>query len=344
MEWYTKQATGNDVVISTRVRLARNLSDYPFATKLDAAAAREIIDKVASALKPHGFALTDMTAVTPLEAQSYVEKHIISTEFAKKKSPHALLLSDALSVAVMVCEEDHIRLQCLLPGFELERAYENACKVDDILDEALNLAYDEKLGYLTHCPTNLGTGIRASVMVFLPALTMTSQISGLSAQLSKIGLTIRGLYGEGSASKATLYQISNQVTLGITEEDTLKKLKEIISKISEDEMRLRREIFKASEDALTDKILRSVGALRYARLISSEEFFSLYADIRLGISLGIVKDIAYPGLDPLLYEAMPASLVLKFGDNFSKETTSEQIRDRMRATFLKSLFAQKDRR
>ena len=341
MNWYNKQTMENDVVISTRIRLARNLCDYPFASKLDPTSAREIIEKVASALTPHNFTMIDMAGVSALEAQSYVEKHVISTDFAKKSTPHALLTSEELSVATMVCEEDHIRIQCLLPGFQLDRAFENACKVDDLLDGALNIAYDEKLGYLTHCPTNLGTGIRASVMVFLPALTMTNQIASLSAQLSKIGLTIRGMYGEGSASRGAIYQISNQITLGITEEDTIKKLKEIISKIIHDEKRLCQNIYKSSEDSLTDKILRSVGTLRYARLISSEEFFSLYSDIRLGILLGIIKDISYTTLDNLLYEAMPASLILKFGDNIGKDATNELVRDRMRATYLKSIFAQK---
>lgn len=338
MEWYNKQAYDNDVVVSSRIRLARNLSDYPFASKLDFTSAKEIIEEVSSALKPHGFTFTDMSSLSPLEAQSYVEKHIISTEFAKKSSPHALLTDENLSVAVMVCEEDHIRLQCLLPGLDLDKAYENACKADDMLDEALNIAYDEKLGYLTHCPTNLGTGIRASVMVFLPALTMTNQIAGLSAQLSKIGLTIRGMYGEGSASKGALYQISNQVTLGITEEDTIKKLKEIITKIAQEEKRLRASISKTTLERLSDKILRSEGTIRYARLISSEEFMELYSDLRLGISLGITTGVSLSALDKMLYDAMPASLALRQGNGQSRDIPDELVRDKMRADYVRSIF------
>ena len=202
MTWYNMKGESADTVISTRVRFARNLAGYNFDSTLGEKEAREIIAKISDVFTPGlGFERVDLDENNRLEALSYVEKHFISREFASKKAPHALLLSEKFNTAVMVCEEDHVRLQAILPGLALNEAYEDLCRFDDLLDSNVELAYDEKLGYLTHCPTNLGTGMRASVMMFLPALTMANQIGGIAAQLSKIGLTLRGMYGQVSARR-----------------------------------------------------------------------------------------------------------------------------------------------
>ena len=334
MSWYQSVGKSSDTVISTRVRLARNICGYPFASKLDAHGANEIIEKVSAPLEAAGFRKIHFADLSPIMATSYVERHYVSPEFATKDSPHALLLQEQIGASVMVCEEDHLRIQSILPGLALEDAYKNAQQIEKRLDEDFDFAYSEDLGYLTHCPTNLGTGMRASVMMLLPALTRGGYINSLAAQLSKIGLTVRGLFGEGSGASGCMYQISNQITLGITEEETLKKLKEAIRQISEKEQSARKSIQGDELDRLTDKILRSEGILKHAFMMSSAEFIKLFADIRFGISLGIVTDISYEQLGELLVETMPATLTL------SSESTpkTEAARDKLRAARIKGVL------
>ncbi len=327
MAWYNEIGNEFDTVLSSRIRFARNLCGYPFEGKLSQDAAKEIIQKVDSSLCGQGFTRHDFLEGTNTEAASLVEKHYISREFALKKSPHALLINESTSASVMICEEDHIRLQTILPGLALTEAYDIATKYDDILDATLDIAYDEELGYLTHCPTNLGTGMRASVMMFLPALTMASRISTIASQLSKIGLTMRGLFGEGSSGKGGIYQISNQITLGITEEDTLRKLGDVIAQINEQERNLRSSIRGENLERLRDTALRSEGILKYAHMLSSAEFIEHFSNIRLGIALGIITDISYITLGKLFIEAMPATLTLS--EKEAPKTNSE--RDRARA-------------
>lgn len=329
MAWYNTAGNDRDIVLSSRIRFARNLSGYAFGNRLGAKQAEEIIEKIGALLVGGGFENVPLTS--SLDAISFVEKHYISREFAEKKTPHALFMNEACGYAVMLCEEDHLRLQCILPGLALDNAYASLCKLDDLIDERFDVAYDEKLGYLTHCPTNLGTGMRASVMMFLPALTMAGKISGLANQLSKIGLTMRGLYGEGTAAQGSLYQISNQITLGITEESTLKKLSDVIRQIKESELSVRKLINEERNPDLVDRICRAEGTLRHAFLLSSSEFISLYADVRLGISLGIVKSLTYETLDSLFVSVMPATLTLSADDPLE----NEKARDILRAKRIK---------
>lgn len=335
MAWYHTAGNMADTVISTRVRLARNINGYPFASQLDTNAANEIIEKISAPLESSGFRKVNFSDVSPVMATSYVERHYVSPEFATKDTPHALLLQEQSGIAVMVCEEDHLRIQCILPGLALEEAYKNAARTEKRLDEDFDFAYSERLGYLTHCPTNLGTGMRASVMMFLPALSRGGYMNSLANQLSKIGLTVRGLFGEGSGSAGYMYQISNQVTLGISEESTLKKLNDAVRQIIESEQKMRKNITGEALDRLTDQIKRQEGVLKYAYMISSTEFIKLFADVRFGIALGIVTNISYEQLGTLLAETMPATLTL------SAETTpkSESARDKLRAQKVQSMLA-----
>ena len=331
MAWYDKSGNEKDIILSSRVRLARNLAAYPFAAKMDDTSAREIIEKIEQALKD-AYTKTDMSSLSALETVSLVEKHTISREFAQKEDPHALFANAFGEVFVMACEEDHIRLQAILSGYELDRAYALARECDKLLEGKLKIAYDSELGYLTHCPTNLGTGMRASVMMFLPALTHSKKISSLASQLSKLGLTIRGMYGEGSGGDGMIYQISNQVTLGISEEDTLSKLKEVIAQICELEYKYRTALKDNTQNALDDRIGRAEGILRYARSISTAEFMKLYSDVRLGVSFGLVENITLEQLDTLLVSIHPATLMLEC----NKKEASESERDRVRASYIKS--------
>lgn len=335
MAWYHTAGQCADTVISTRVRLARNINGYPFASRLDASAANEIIEKISAPLETSGFRKINFSDLSPIMATSYVERHYVSPEFATKDSPHALFLMEQPGIAVMVCEEDHLRIQSILPGLALEEAYRHAQNTEKRLDEDFDFAYSEKFGYLTHCPTNLGTGMRASVMMFLPALTKGGYMNSLANQLSKLGLTVRGLFGEGSGAAGCMYQISNQITLGITEKETLQKLGDAVRQISESEEKARKSISGEALERLTDRILRSEGTLRYAHLLSSNEFVQLFSDVRFGIALGIVKDITYEQLGTLLAETMPATLTL------GAESTpkSESARDKLRAQKVKKVLS-----
>lgn len=334
MSWYNTVGKATDTVISSRVRLARNINGYPFASRLDVTGANEIIEKVSVPLEASGFRKINFADLSPIMATSYVERHFVSPEFATKEAPHALLLQEQSGIAVMVCEEDHLRIQCILPGLSLEEAYLNASRTEKRLDEDFDFAYSAELGYLTHCPTNLGTGMRASVMMFLPALTRGGYMDSLATQLSKIGLTVRGLFGEGSGAAGCMYQISNQITLGITEEETLKKMNEAIKQITESEHKARKSITGDALDRLTDRVLRSEGTLKYAYMMSSSEFIKLFADVRFGIALGIIEDITYEQLGTLLVEAMPATLTLS-AENAPK---TEAARDKLRAQRIRSIL------
>ncbi len=315
-----------DVVLSTRIRFARNIKDYPFASRLDETSCREIIEKVEGVLPD--FKKTDFTHIDPVLAQGYVERHSVSHEFAASSLPRALL--EKGDTKVMVCEEDHIRLQVIKRGFMLDSAFAEGCETDDKLISQLRVAYDERLGFLTHCPTNLGSAMRASVMMFLPALAMTGELGGIVSQLSKLGLTVRGLYGEGSEAWGHLYQISNAESMGATEETTVSRLNDILTQVIERE-RNARERIKAAGIKHTDPLCRAYGVLKYACIMTSREFIELYAKVRLGVSLGVITETDYERLDSLFISVMPATLC-------AGVTMSEAERDVKRAEVIKELL------
>lgn len=334
MAWYNTTGPLADTVISSRVRLARNINGYPFPSRLDANHANEIIEKISAPLESAGFRRINFSDISPIMATSYVERHYVSPEFATMETPHTLLLQEASGVAIMICEEDHLRIQSILSGLSLEEAYKNAAAIEKRLDADFDFAYSDTLGYLTHCPSNLGTGMRASVMMFLPALSRGGYIPSLAAQLAKLGLAMRGLFGEGSGSAGCMYQISNQITLGIGENEILSKLTEAVKQISEREIQTRKNILEDALETLTDRVLRSVGILKHAYMMSTEEFIKLFCEVRLGISKGIVEGISYEQLGTLLVEAMPATLTL------SSESTpkGEAARDKLRAARIKVIL------
>lgn len=334
MAWYNSIGKMADTVISSRVRLARNIVGYPFASRLDVTRANEIIDKISVPLEASGFEKILFSDISPICASAYVEKHYVSPEFAAKEAPRALFLQEQSGIAVMVCEEDHLRIQAILPGLSLEDAYKQASQAEKRLDEDFDFAYDNELGYLTHCPTNLGTGMRASVMMFLPALTRGGYMDSLANRLSKIGLTVRGLFGEGSGSAGAIYQISNQITLGVSEEEILRRMNEAVLQITASEEKARSAITGDALDRLTDRIKRSEGILRYAHMLSSSEFIKLFSDVRFGIVLGIVEDVSYAQLGELLVSAMPATLTL----GAEPAPKSEAARDKLRAKKVQSVL------
>jgi len=325
-----------DIALSSRVRIARNFCDFPFPVKLNSAGRTKVIETINNAVKKKDekdkniYEFIDFSSLSPSETSALMEKRVVSLDFVKSPPEKELITDVENGLYVMVNEEDHLRIQSIKPGFAIYEAYEEANKFDNLTDENVAYAYDENFGYLTQCPTNLGTGMRVSVMLHLPALTLNRKIQSITADLSKIGLTIRGFYGEGTEVGGDLYQISNNITLGISEEQTLDKIKPVVEKIIELERAGRDEIYKTSKDLITDKIKRAYGTFKNAHMISSSEFLSLYSMIRLGITYGIIKNIDYKTLDMLLVKVMPANLILHFDG-------SEINRDILRAEYIQSV-------
>ncbi len=326
----------SNVVITTRVRLARNLKNYPFPCKLSAQGREEIIEKVRGAVKNSNSVLADdfsfikMSEVDPRRSVSLVEKRLVSPEFISDNTGRALLLSSDESLSIMINEEDHIRLQVITKGLSLEQAYDTADKLDTLLDENLDFAFDEKLGYLTQCPTNLGTGMRASVMLHLPALEKSRAISRIAGNLSKLGLTIRGAHGEGTEPKGALYQLSNQVTLGISEQAAIENLKNITLQLVAQEEQARERLCQSVD--VQDTIARSMGILKYAKLISHDEALKLLSNVRLGAIAGLL-DADVEAIDRLMTDVEPATLSVSAGKNLTP-----QERDTERAKLIQRVL------
>ena len=332
MLWYEMTGKENDVVVSSRVRLARNLADYPFGDRLDEPSSKEIIEKVKGVFDGKGdYSFTEFNTLSDVSRRAEADRHKVSHEFASKKSPTALIESDENQVYIMVLEEDHLRIQSIKPGAALSEAYSAALEADRMVDANLRVAYDEKLGYLTHCPTNLGTGMRASVMLFLPAITATRGIRHLQDQLGKIGLTIRGMSGEGSGGDGCLYQVSNQITLGTAEEEIITKLEKICENIAEKERELRGKYF--SDVKFNDRAMRAYGTMLYAVLMDSAEMTRHYADVRLAAALGMIDGVNVNTLDKMLIHGMPGVLT---EENENIKTPAD--RDRERANMIRRVL------
>ena len=334
-KWYDKSGSEGDVIISTRIRFARNLKEYPFPCRLSdegkckvAALVKDAVLNGNSVLA-NRFEYIQMSELTQEEAVSLVERHLVSPEFISDRQGRGLLLFDDESVSIMINEEDHLRIQVMSQGLDLDNAYDIADKIDTLLDEQLNFAFNDKLGYLTQCPTNLGTGMRASLMLHLPALQQSKAMNRIASTLSKLGLVLRGMYGEGSEPKGAIYQLSNQVTLGISEEQAMNNLKDIAMQLVAQEKEARNALVKNIE--AIDAISRSYGLSRYARLISNDECMKLLSNIRLGIAMGIVEKMDLDIINRLMIETQPATLMKNVG---RKLTPSE--RDRIRADVVRS--------
>ena len=311
----------NDVVISTRIRLARNLKDYPLPCKLNSQGREKVIEKVRDAVKKSNspvasdFSFIKMSELTSSQSVSLVEKRLVSPEFISETDGRALLISKDECFSIMINEEDHIRLQVITKGLSLEQAYDTADKLDTLLDENLDFAFDEKLGYLTQCPTNLGTGMRASVMLHLPALEKSRAINRIAGNLSKLGLTIRGAHGEGTEPKGALYQLSNQVTLGISEKAAIENLKNITEQLIAQENQARERLCSSID--IQDAISRSLGILRSALVISHDEALKLLSNVRLGIVSKQITDVSTETIDKLMLAVEPATLTVSLNKNLS---------------------------
>ncbi len=330
MIWY-KEKNDNDIIVSTRVRLARNLDKYPFPNRLNEEGCGKVLEEVKGAVLNSGstlannFTFKKMADLSAEEKQALSEKHLISVEMAKSDRG-GVLISEDENMSIMLLEEDHLRLQIILGGFRLAEAWELADKVDNVIEESINYAFSEEFGYLTACPTNTGTGMRASVMMHLPALTMTNNMNNIISSASKLGLTVRGLYGEGSKAYGNLYQVSNQVTLGISEKEIIESLENIVGQIEKHEKDAREKLFENEEFA--DKLWRAYGTLKFARIVSSSEAKALISQVILGKNMGIIDIEEKEPLISLMVETEPAIIM-----NGEKLTPSE--RDKKRGEYLR---------
>ncbi len=280
------------VAVSTRIRLARNFKDYPFPGRLlrDKHAeeqAHEIVRLIAAELAEiEDFSLYEMRSISDERAAFLMERYLISRDLVRNRAISAALVSRDESISVMLNEEDHVREQYFTKGFELKKAYERIAGIDDVISESIPFAFDDTFGYLTACPTNLGTGLRASVMLFLPAISRRGLMRTVMPQLTRLGLTVRGAFGEGSGSEGDLFQVSNEVTLGVSEEDILYVVESSVGYVVELEL-LERARMKAEEGiVLKDRIRRAYGALTNCCILEEREFMRRVADLKLGIALG----------------------------------------------------------
>ncbi|TFB14756.1 protein arginine kinase [Filobacillus milosensis] len=334
--WLNTEGIDNDIVLSSRVRLARNFEQVPFPTS----GANEALVKVLEYMEQEfddqsyndlkQFQMIKMNDLKPVEKRVLVEKHLISPSLAEKDHTGAALISKNEQASVMINEEDHLRIQLYFPGFELTKALEQAQELDDWFEDKIQYAFDEQRGYLTSCPTNVGTGLRASVMMHLPALSMTNQINNLIPEINKLGLVVRGIYGEGSEALGQLYQISNQMTLGKSEEDIVEDLKSVVKQVIENERRAREWIMEQLGIQLEDRIFRSYGILANSRIIQSKEAAKCLSDVRLGIDLGLLENISKTILNELMVLTQPAFL-----QQYAKKTLSPNERDVFRANLIR---------
>jgi protein arginine kinase len=317
--WMTGGGPDGDIVLSSRIRLARNLEGVPFPNRADAKVLEQVVAEVRKSVTnlrkadKHQYLFVEMDKLSPLERNVLVEKHIISPNLAEQPANRALIVRDDTAVSIMINEEDHLRIQCLVPGLNLKDASELANTVDDILEARHTFAFHEQAGYLTACPTNVGTGLRASVMVHLPALVLIKQINRIVSAATQLGLAVRGLYGEGTEAIGNVFQISNQLTLGHSEQEIIDNLQAIAKQIVEQERSARQTLAAGSAETLADRVWRAYGILSYARIISSQEALTLLSEVRLGIDLGIITAAPAEVFNELLVTTRPNFLQIIAG-------------------------------
>lgn len=336
--WLEGTSKDQDVAISTRIRVARNMREYVFPLYMGLEESDKltnaILNTVMEAFKDTNYRFYRVNDLSQRERLMYIEQHLISPGLIQKNDKSSFLLRDDESATIMINEEDHLRIQTLLPGLNLEEAWLLCSDIDDKLESKLNFAYHEDLGYLTSCPTNVGTGLRASVMVHLPCLTMTGNINSLFEALRKIGLTVRGIYGEGSEAIGNLYQISNQTTLGETEEEIINKLNKIITQVVTKERNTRTFLQDKKGIELEDKVFRSYGILCNSRLISSKEAMKHLSNVKLAYDMKLINNHKLGSVMELMIDIMPANLQQKINKDLEKGE-----RDEFRAKLIREYLS-----
>lgn len=338
--WLEPKAGENPIVLSSRIRLARNFKDIPF-TNLNRQEAFEKVEKMMRGILPtlkketnQEFGNICLEQLSDIERNVLKEKHLISPMLSDNPKNRSVVVSEDGSISIMVNEEDHLRIQSMESGLNLHEAYKKAKAIDDAIESKYNYAFSEKYGYLTACPTNVGTGLRASVMVHLPALTLTNRINRIVRGIIRLGYTVRGLYGEGSSSAGNIFQISNQVTMGITEEETIEKLEKVINQLIKEETTCRQELLAQDSINLEDKVYRAYGILKNARKLTGDEALTYLSELQLGIDLGIISEVKNISFNKLVVVTR-RNFLRKYA---GKDTMTPLERDVYRAQVVRDFF------
>lgn len=342
-KWMDGSGKESDVVLSSRVRLARNLSRIPFPNRADISQLAKVKDSL-KFLKADLEAATDriyqcieMEGLTSLERNVLIEKHIVSNNFVKHPENRMLFMSEDTKVSIMVNEEDHLRIQCMVSGFDLMEPLMTAQQADDAIEAKLDIAFHEQIGYLTSCPTNLGTGIRASVMMHLPGLVFTRQINKIINASTQLGLAVRGLYGEGTDAAGNIFQISNQLTLGFTEQEIIDNLTSAVTEILTHERAARKALYAQAPEGIADKVWRSYGVLKYARSLAGGEALALLSEVRMGVDMGIIE-----GVDSTVFNELLVSTCPNYLQNCNKNSNLSQVEiDQCRAAVVRDILKEK---
>ncbi|MDD3119736.1 MAG: protein arginine kinase [Victivallales bacterium] len=342
VSWLADCGPSEDIAISSRIRLARNIDGIPFPLHASATQLQEIITAVEMALKGsklEPFLKFNMAATPLLDKMVMFERRLISREFMDKTEPCELLLQADESFGIMVNEEDHLRMQFLRPGFQLKNVWTEIDRIDDIISRHIPYAFDKELGFLTSCPTNVGTGIRASVMLHLPGLVLSNQINAVIQGVSKLGLVVRGIFGEGTKNLGNLYQVSNQSTLGESEMQIIERLNNVIVQIINHEKNARRTLLEGNQAFLLNHVGRAYGMLRHAYILSSSEALDSLSALRLGVDMGMFSAVDIHTVNELFIVINPAHLQKYAG----KELDSPSERDVFRATMVRERLKVSDR-
>ena len=331
-QWLKDNSSDSDIVISTRARIARNVSGIPFPHMIRNTDAEDSIKKAARdrfCSKGSDFRYIEMKDLTQNKRSSLVEQHVISRDLLSKDDG-AVISSPDESISIMMMEEDHFRIQYLTGGFNPEESYEVVNNVEKMLGTDVDYAYNDRFGYLTACPTNLGTGLRIGVMMNLKGHVLSNGIKDLQSGLGRLGLTIRGAYGEGTNPVADCYQISNQVTLGISEQEIVQNIRQFVGQLINQEREVRRILYKNNKLELDDSVYRAYGILKNARKLSSDEANKYLSTLSFGVSLGIIEPCSETDIYRLMIETMPATL--------REETGTVQERDMRRAEIIRNVL------
>ncbi|TET21512.1 MAG: protein arginine kinase [Candidatus Stahlbacteria bacterium] len=330
--WLSGKGPQADIVISSRIRLARNVAGVSFLPKASPQEQKELVSSInralAEALISNGRGVVNVEDLSPLEAQFLLERHLISADFLKSKGPRGFFATEDETFSLMINEEDHLRLQVLASGLSLKEAFKRTSEIEERLNSALPFAYSERYGFLTACPTNVGTGMRASILIHVPGVVVTREIDRVLRGVLQLGLSVRGTYGEGTETKGHIFQISNQRTLGQSEEEIVETLIRMTEQLIRYERDAREYLSTKMDTYIEDKIMRSFGILRYARTLTSEEALNLLSALRLG--LGSLKGLDAAKINKLMILTRPANLQFFFDEELSPEQ-----RDRKRAELIR---------
>jgi protein arginine kinase len=345
--WLLGEGPHAEMVLSTRIRLARNLRDVPFTHRAREEQLQGVLASVTAAAQQSATLrdglLLRMSECTPIERQVLVERHLVSHELGDGARPRGILVAPDPRLSLMINEEDHLRLQSLTPGFQLAEAWSLADRADDELDPSLEFAFSEEIGYLTSCPTNAGTGLRASVLIHLPALVLLDEIQKVLKSIMQVGLNVRGLYGEHSEVMGNLFQISNQTTLGRSERDSIESLERVTRQIIDTEERARERMMRDARVQIEDKVWRAYGTLRHCRSIHSREVINLCSAVRLGVALGMTGLPPLAALNGLLIVTQPAHLERLHGGELTPSERNvhraQLVRERLAAAERESGLA-----